>query len=172
LLLPMPQKSGFRAVVSFLRSHAPEETVLYDGYHDGLFGFYFRAFDPQYQRRLVLGQQLLYHYGPRGASFEWVETSNARSTQDVVKILRSECGCRLVAIEVGPHSEWARGQRLLREAVAGPDFELVRSFAVIAPNAQRVDLYRLIGPMQPVSTVNVRIESFSDRTFTGVVPIT
>lgn len=166
----MPQKNGFRAVASYLRKYAPDDAVLYDGYHDGLFGFYFRAFDPHYRHRLVFGQQLLYHYGP-AADFNWVETLQAKSTDDVVEILRTRSGCSWVAIEVGPDSQWAQGQRLLRAAVAGPQFELAHSFPVIAPNAQRVDLYRLIGGALPVSTIDVQLASFSNRIFHHVVPI-
>jgi glycosyltransferase involved in cell wall biosynthesis len=166
----IPEESGFRAVASFLREHAPNDPVLYDGYHDGVFGFYMRTMDPGYNRRLVLGQQLLYHYGP-AHTFNWVENSRATTTQEVVDILRSRSGCAWVAIEVGPSSEWAHGQRLLREAVTAPPFELVHSFPVISPSALRVDLYRLMGPVSPVSAIDLQIPSFSDRTFAGVIPI-
>jgi len=90
----------------------------------------------------------------------------------VVSVLRTRSGCKWIAIEVGPYSEWAKGQRLLRKAVAGPDFELVRSFPVVAPNAERVDLYRQVGPVRPVVAVDVRIVSFVNRTFNQVEPIT
>jgi glycosyltransferase involved in cell wall biosynthesis len=168
--LQIPQKSGFRAVAAYLKSHAPHEAVLYDGYHDGLFGFYFRAADPGFQRRLVLGQQILYHYGPKD-SFYWVETLEAKSTAEIANLLRTKSGCRWVAIEVGANSNWAQGQRLLRHAVAQPGFELVRSFPLIAPNAERVDLYRLTGPVAPVPLVTVRVTSFSDNTFSRVQPV-
>jgi glycosyltransferase involved in cell wall biosynthesis len=166
----LPQKQGFRAVVLYLREHAANDAVLYDGYHDGLFGFYLRAFDPQFRRRLVLGQQFLYHYGP-AADFNWVETMEATSTKEVVNILRTRSGCSWVAIEVGPYSDWAQGQRLLRAAVAGPEFELDHSFPIDAPNAKRVDLYRLVGGALPVSAFDLQLASFSNRIFQGVVPI-
>ena len=169
-LFRIPQKQGFRAVAAYLHEHAPDDAVLYDGYHDGLFGFYFRALDPQYRHRLVLGQQLLYHYGP-ASDFHWVESLHTATTQDVVDILRTRSGCSWVAIEVGPYSEWAQGQRLLRTAVAGPEFELAHSFPIVAPNAERVDLYRLVGGALPVSTIDVQLASFSNRIFHGVEPI-
>jgi Glycosyl transferase family 2/Dolichyl-phosphate-mannose-protein mannosyltransferase len=169
--LQIPKDAGFRTVASYLSEHAPNDAVLYDGYHDGLFGFYFRALDPQYQRRLVLGQQLFYHYGPVG-TFHWVATMNATSTQDVVDILRSRSGCSWVAIEVGSRSEEAEGQRLLRKAVSGPPFTRVNSFPLIASNAERIDLYRLDGEIRPVSTIDLQFTSYTNRTFNGVAPIT
>lgn len=168
--IEIPQRAGFRAAVSYLRQHAPAEAVFYDGYDDGLFGFYFRASDPQFQRRLVLGQQIIYHYGP-ARSFQWEEMLNAKTPDDVLHLLRTRSGCQWIAIEVGRRSEWAKGQRLLRKAIAGPAFELVRSFPVIAPGAVRIDLYRLLEPVKPVSTVDVRVASFSDRIFHNVLPI-
>ncbi len=170
-LLQIPQKSGFEAVADYLRLHAPHDVVVYDGYHDGLFTFYVRALDNGYQRRVVLAQQLLYHYGPE-STFDWRETENAKSVPELVELLRTKSGTAWVAVEVGPFSEWAWEQRLLRRAVTGPDFELVRSFPVQAPNAQRVDLYRLRGAITPVSTVDVHFASFSNLTFYHVVPIT
>ncbi|HEY1754597.1 MAG TPA: glycosyltransferase [Bryobacteraceae bacterium] len=169
--LQIPKEAGFPAVASYLTEHAPNGTVLYDGYNDGLFGFYFRAFDPRYQRRLVLGQQLFYHFGP-GGDFNWVETLKATTSQDVVDILRSHSGCTWIAIEVGPHSEDAEGQRVLRRAVAGPPFTLESSFPINPPKADRVDVYHLDGEIQPVSTIDLRFNSYANRIFQGVSPIT
>jgi hypothetical protein len=169
--VPTLNKSGFRAVALYLQEHAPDEAVLYDGYHDGLFGFYLRASDPGFKRRLVLGQQVLYRFGP-ATTFDWVETVNADSRAAVVRSLQMESGCRWLAIEVGPNSEWARGQRLLRDAVRGPEFELVRSFPVVAPNATRVDLYRQVGAVAPKSTIDLKMTSLGEHIFRGVQPIT
>jgi hypothetical protein len=166
----MPEKFGFRPLASYLRSHAAHECVVYDGYHDGLFGFYFRASDPGFERRLVLGQQILYHYGPQN-SFDWIETQETKSASDVANLLRTKSGCRWIAIEVGANSNWAQGQKLLRRAVAEPSFELVKSFPLVAPNAERIDLYRLTGPVPPAPVVNVRVPSFSHNTFSQVLPI-
>jgi hypothetical protein len=55
--------------------------------------------------------------------------------------------------------------------VAQPGFELVRSFPLIAPNAERVDLYRFTGPVVPVPLVTVRATSFSNNTFSKVQPV-
>jgi glycosyltransferase involved in cell wall biosynthesis len=169
--VPVLQKSGFRAVALYLRQNAPNEAVLYDGYHDGIFGFYLRASDPDFRRRLVLGQQVLYHFGPV-ATFDWVETEQADSPAGVVRLLQTESGCRWLAIEVGTKSQWAKGQRLLRDAVTGPEFELVRSFPVVVPDATRVDLYRQLGAVVPKSTIDLKIASLGNHIFRGVQPIT
>jgi hypothetical protein len=173
--IPILEKSGFRVVAAYLRTHAPEDAVLYDGYHDGLFGFYLRASDPDFRRRLVLGQQVLYRYGP-AETFEWVDalkhSQGSDSVHEIVRTLRTESGCRWLAIEIGSSSEWAAGQRLLRQAVTGSEFELVKSFPVNAWNARRVDLYRQRGPVQPVSRVDLNMPSLGSRSYRGVLPIT
>ena len=79
----VPSEAGFREAANYLHEQAPAEPVLYDGYHDGVIGFYIRARDPRFEGRLILGQQLLYHYGP-STSFDYIETSRAVSTDDVV----------------------------------------------------------------------------------------
>ena len=166
----VPKASGFREVAAYLRQNAPADSVLYDGYHDGLFGFYIRAMDPQFQQRIVLAEELLYQYGPT-TSFNWVETSKAATTDDVVRILQQQSGCRWLVIEVGANSEWARGQRLLRQALDRPEFELVRSFPVSGTGARRIDLYRVVSPGPEVTTVNLYFPSFSSHEFLQITPI-
>ncbi len=167
----VPRVSGFQEVAVYLRQNAPADAVLYDGYDDGLFGFYTRAMDPRFERRIVLADQLLYHYGPTN-TYAWTETAQVTSTEEVLKVLREKSGCRLIAVEIGVNSQWAKVQRLLRETVLRPEFELVRSFPVQASGADRVDLYRLKGRIEPVTTVDLSFPSYSDRVFPGVLPIT
>jgi hypothetical protein len=166
----VPRKSGFRAIVRHLERIAPEGAILYDGYHDGLFGFYFRAGDPGFRRRLMLAEHVLYQYGPE-STFEWVEHLNVKSASDIAFTLRTRSGCQWVAVEVGSYSEWGRGAKLLREAVRGPDFELVRSFPIAAFNVERVDLYRLSGPVKPLERVTLSAPSLSGETWSEVEPI-
>jgi hypothetical protein len=166
----VPQVSGFREIATYLREQAPREAVLYDGLYDGLFGFYVRAFDPDFERRVALGNKLLYQDGP-ASTFMPVQKSNVASTQDVVNLLRTRSGCRWVAIEV-TRSPGSIGRRLLREAVARPEFELVRSFPITGAGERRVDLYRIVGAVDPIATVDLGFPSFTNRTFSGVVPIT
>ena len=87
-------------------------------------------------------------------------------------LLRTRCGCRWVAIEVDDRPIWVEGQRLLRQAVVRPEFELARSFPIEGAGNRRVDLYRVRSVVSPVSTVDLEFPSLSDRTFQGVVPIT
>ena len=171
MYVEVPRVSGFKEIAAYLRQNAPAEAVVYDGYDDGTFGFYTRAMDPRFERRIVLADQLLYHYGPTN-TYEWTESSQVTSTDDVLKVLREKSGCRLIAVEIGATSQWAKVQRLLRETVLRPEFELVRSFPVEASGTNRVDLYRLKGPVEPVNTVDLSFPSYSDRVFPGVLPIT
>jgi hypothetical protein len=167
----VPRASGFREVADYLRVHAPTDAVLYDGIHDGLFGFYVRSFDPQFARRVVRADKLLYEYGP-SATFRRVETSRVSTTDDVLSVVRAQSGCRWVAVEIGQSSERLASQQLLRQTVERPEFELVRSFPVTADAVHRVDLYRILAPVAPVESVDLVFPAFSTRTFERVVPIT
>jgi hypothetical protein len=166
----VPQVSGFREIATYLQEQAPRDAVLYDGQYDGLFGFYVRASDPHFERRVALGSKLLYQDAP-ASTFTPVQTSNVASTEDVVTLLRTRAGCRWVAIEV-TRNPGSIGRRLLRQAVARPEFELVRSFPITGAGERRVDLYRIVGPVDPVTTVDLGFPSFTNRTFSAVVPIT
>jgi hypothetical protein len=166
----IPQVSGFGELTEYLHQQGPADAVLYDGAYDGLFGFYVRASDPHFVRRIVLANRLLFEAGP-ATTFKWIQKSNVASTDDVVTLLRARCGCRWVAIEVDNRPIWAEGQRLLRQAVAGPEFELARSFPIEGAGDRRVDLYRVTSVVSPVSTVDLEFPSLSNRTFQGVVPI-
>jgi hypothetical protein len=166
----VPQVSGFREIATYLQAQAPRDAVLYDGQYDGLFGFYVRAFDPHFERRVALGSKLLYQDGP-ASTFTPVQKSNVASTQDVVNLLRTRSGCRWVAIEV-TRNPGSIGRRLLRQAVARPEFELVHSFPIAGAGERRVDLYRIVSAVDPVTTVDLGFPSFTDRTFSDVVPIT
>jgi hypothetical protein len=166
----VPLVSGFEAVAEYLRAEGPADSVLYSGYHDGIFGFYLRALDPHFERRLVLSGKLLYSYG-ENAYFAWVETPYVASPADVVSLLRSQSGCRWVAIERG--TEWLlpATERHLRLAVEGPEFERVKSFPIRANRAVRVDLYRLRVPVDTVNSIDLVFPSFSSRVFPAVRPI-
>jgi hypothetical protein len=168
--IQVPQVSGFREIATYLRERAPNETVLYDGGYDGLFGFYVRALDPNFERRLVLADKFVYRYGPT-TTFQWTQQSNVASTEDVVNLLRTRSGCRWVAIEVGHEHVSAVGQRLLRQAVERPEFELVRSFPITGAGARHVDLYRIVERVDPIVSVDLTFPSLSNRAFVQVIPI-
>jgi hypothetical protein len=167
----VPEVSGFRDLAIYLRDTAPTSAVLYDGDYDGIFGFYVRALDPGFERRIVLADKLLYRYGPT-TTFMPVQSSKASTVDDVVNLLRSRSGCRWVAIEVSRRSGLPRGQRLLRQAVRGSAFELVRSFPITGAGERRVDLYRVVGEIDAVATLDLAFPSFSAREFLHVAPIT
>jgi hypothetical protein len=167
----VPQVSGFRELATYLQQRAPADAVLYDGPYDGLFGFYVRALDPNFERRLVLADKLLYEAGPT-TTFTWVQKSNVTSTDDVVNLLRARSGCRWVAIEVSRTLGSVLGQRLLREAVERSEFELVRSFPITGAGERRVDLYHMVSAVNPVAAVDLTFPSLSNREFRYVVPIT
>jgi len=166
----VPQVSGFREIATYLQEQAPRDAVLYDGPYDGLFGFYVRASDPHFERRVALGSKLLYQDGP-ASTFTPVQKSNVASTQDVVNLLRTRSGCRWVAIEV-TRNPGSIGRRLLREAVARPEFELIRSFPITGAGERRVDLYRSVIAVDPVAAVDLGFPSFTNREFLHIVPIT
>ena len=160
----VPNVAGFRDVAEYLRDHAPAETVLYDGDYDGLFGFYVRVLDPGFERRLVLADKFLYDDGPT-TTFRWQLQSNVATADDVVRLVRTRCGCRWVAIEVGPGIRNASGSRLLREALARSDFERIRTFPISGTGQRRVDLYRVLGDVDPITTVGLRFPSLNGRTY-------
>jgi len=167
----VPQVSGFRELALYLKENAPTDAVLYDGDYDGVFGFYARSLDPAFERRLVLADKFLYYYGPT-TTFRWKMQSTVASKDDVVDAVRSRSGCRWVAVETGPGVRTAPGSRLLREALSERSFEPVRTFPIHGVANRRIDLYRLVGESAPVTTVDLRFPSLTDRTFSNVVPIT
>jgi len=169
--IQIPQVSGFGELTEYLHQQGLADAVLYDGAYDGLFGFYMRASDPRFVSRIVLANRLLFEAGPT-TTFKWVQKSSVASTDDVVTLLRARCGCRWVAIEVDGRPIWVEGQRLLRQAVVRPEFELARSFPIEGAGDRRVDLYRVTSVVSPVPTVDLEFPSLSNRTFQGVVPIT
>jgi hypothetical protein len=119
---------------------------------------------------VALGSKLLYQDGP-GSTFTRIQKSNVASTKDVVNLLRTRSGCRWVAIEVTVNPG-SIGQRLLRQALAGPEFELVRSFPITGAATRRIDLYRMVSAVDPVASFDLSFPSFTSRRFPNVLPIT
>jgi glycosyltransferase involved in cell wall biosynthesis len=159
---------GFKKVVSFAEQVAPNEAVFYDGHFDGVFTFLVQAGDPGYRRRVVLGGKLLYTSAMvplyRYQSF-------AASTGEVIQKLRTEGGCRWLFVEASGRSEQVPGGRLLREALRGPEFELVRSFPISGPGIDRVDVYRFKEEILPVEDVELPFPILGGKTRYHVRPI-
>jgi hypothetical protein len=169
LATPLRRVSGFDTAAQFLREHGPTDGVLYSGYYDGVFGFYVRALDPAFERRMVLSNRLLTELRQE-ADFTWHERPRAHTPADALDLIRRTSGCRWVAVEIG--GEWVTaGDRLLHETVQGPDFELVRSFPVQASPVSRLDLYRFRGNLEPAAPRDLSFPSFSRSVFPAVEPI-
>lgn len=166
---PLTHIEGIDGVAAYLRDHGPTDSVLYSGVYDGVFTFYVRHFDPRFERRVVLANRFLAELR-QGADFEWRETLKVSAAADVAPRLRAECGCRFVAIERG--GDWiTAADRLLADAVTGPDFTLVRSFPVRAGAVSRVDVYRVTGEVAPAPVMDLSFPSFSARVFRAVAPV-
>jgi hypothetical protein len=144
--------------------------VLYDGAHDGTFGFYLRAQDPGYASRMVRADKLLFQYGPT-TTFEWVEASRVTTPEDVLRLVRQACGCRWVAIEVSARRPTVAARLLLRDAMTRSDVQLVRSFPIAGAGERRVDLYRIAGDVDAGVAQELTFPAFSDRVFRDVRPI-
>jgi hypothetical protein len=153
--VPVPVLSGFRPVVEYLKEVAPDEPVLYDGPCDAVFTFHVQADDPDYRRRVVLGRELL------------ADTPQSQ----VLSVLRSRGGCRWFVIErsglLGP----AEPSWTLRSQIHEPDFELVRSFPMVGRDIDRLEVYRLLGPVQSVEEVELPFPTLGDKTRHAVRPI-
>jgi hypothetical protein len=167
----VPDVSGFREVAEFVRHEAPSGAVLYDGRYDGVFGFYARAMDPLFERRLVRGDKFLYDYGPT-TTFRRVEITHVNTTDEVVELIEHRCGCTWIAVEMGPGMVTRAPQRVLREALQRPEFALVRSFALHAEGVDRVDVFKVVAPVEKVDTVDLAFPAFTTRVFSNVAPIT
>lgn len=169
LAVHVPRVSGIVEVARYLRAHGPDDAVLYSGVYDGVFTFHVRALDPRYQRRVVLAHRLLSDLRQH-ADFSWQETTVAASPAEVVHLVRQRCGCRWVAIEAD--SPWVTGgERQLREAVRGPEFAHVQTFAIDTPRGRRIELYRVRAEVAPEAPQDLGFPSYSTRVFLGVRPI-
>jgi hypothetical protein len=61
--------------------------------------------------------------------------------------------------------------RNLREAMRRPEFEFVRSFPVQGPKIERVDVYRMLGPVRELQMVRLPFPLVSEDTYYEVEPI-
>jgi 4-amino-4-deoxy-L-arabinose transferase-like glycosyltransferase len=170
----VPRVTGFKEAAEYLKREGPGDAVLWDGTYGAVFAFYVRALDPKFERRLVAANKFIYEYGPT-TTFRWTHTSSVSSAAEVVDKIRTQSGCRWVALAVPPESASRRtveGRRLLRDAVARPEFQLVRSFPTSGAGGREIEIYRFEGALEPAATVDLRFSSFSNREFRQVVPIT
>jgi hypothetical protein len=141
---PIPVVHNVAEIVAFLDRVAPGEPLFYDGPLNGVFTFYVRAADADRRRRVVRGDKLLY-LEPFNRSMKRREF--VASQAELIEALRGKSGCRWLAIEEEAGAERTRVARLLREAVRGPEFRLVRSFPVGSAGGRRVDIYQALIPV-------------------------
>ncbi|MHC4798738.1 MAG: ArnT family glycosyltransferase [Planctomycetota bacterium] len=151
--------SGYKQLVEYLEKVAPDEPVFYDGIDYHIFTFYVQAGDPDYRRRAVLGNKLLYFNYRYRSPQEFVS-----SPQDVVEVLRKRGGCQWVAVADHPDPAALRfaAPWHLRKAVKGPQFELVKSFPITrmwttGVERTNVCVYRFLVPIERVDEVDMPI---------------
>jgi hypothetical protein len=159
---------GFREVVAFFEKEAPDERIFYDGRHNGVFSFYLRAGDPDFRRGVVLGSKLLY---ATGILPELLLTERVSSPAEVVEVLRTECGCRWVALESREASDRIAAAKYLRQAAKGAEFQLVRSFPIVGPLESRVDVYRFLPPIEKPDELVLPFPILGQGTIFRVKPI-
>lgn len=147
--IPVPSVRGFEEVAAFIEEVAPAEPVFYSGYYSGNFTFYLLAGDPDFLRQVIVGHKLLY-----AVAHGWGLEEFVSSPGEVLEVLKTRGGCRWLAIAnmvESPDTSYVRsiaaGQHL-REAVKGPEFELVKSFPIDSLAVDRVDVYRLLAPVE------------------------
>lgn len=165
---PVPAIDGFREVVAYVEEVVPEGPVFYDGYHHGIFISYLQASDPDFRRRVVLGSKLLYAYAVHTG---WRLEEYAKSPEETVELLRRRGGARVLLIEQGPYMDDVATQRYLREAVRGEGFELLRSFPIEGPALDRIDVYRMQGPVDEAVTVDLPFPILGEGVRYSVEPI-
>lgn len=138
---------GMRQIVAFIRQQAPDQRVFYEGKYDGVFSFYMRAGDRNMTESVTLGSKLLYATAV-DPSLKMVKM--VASPHDVVEAFRLRCGCRWLVIESPWENPEPAPDRYLRQALRGPEFELVRSFPLHrpVPLPGYVDIYRFRLPIQ------------------------
>jgi len=168
--VPVPAIRGMEKIVAFLEQVAPDQRLFYEGKFDGVFSFYIRAHDRELTRSVTLDSKLLYATA-MDPSLGIVEM--VASPHDVVEAFRVRCGCRWLVVESERAGKEVAGVQYLREALAGPEFELVRSLPVDAPQPApaRVDVYRFKPPIEMPRQQELRFPILGDQTVYQVQPI-
>jgi hypothetical protein len=167
-LVKLPEVYGFNQLVAFLEKVAPNGRFLYDGNYDGNFSFYVRARDPEFRRGVVLGDKFVY-------ASRWVEgpaVDKVHSSSDVVKLLQTQCGCEWLAIEKTGEADRVASARQLRQAVKGPEFEHVKTFAIAAPQPTWIDVYRFLPRMVIPNEIEVHFPSADSKNGFTATPMT
>ena len=165
-LVRVPRVDGFEEVVAFFERASPKERIFYYGHYNGVFSFYVRAGDKDFDRGVVLASKLLYVTKIMFNQFDRVS-----SASEVVEILRKECGCTLLAIETSGVSDRIPAAKHLREALRGKEFQLVKSFSIVDPRATRIDVYRLLLPLERPEQLELRFPALGKGRMFRVKPL-
>jgi hypothetical protein len=155
LKVPVYSVSGYKQLVEYIEKIAPDESVFYDGENYQIFTFYVQAGDPDYRRRVVVGNKLLYAESWFRGPQEFVN-----SAQDVVGVLQNKGGCQWVVVANKPAAPKIAAPRHLRKAVKGPQFELVKSLPITKIQETGVEktsvcVYRLLVPVEEVEEIDM-----------------
>ncbi|MBW7991044.1 MAG: hypothetical protein FVQ84_13645 [Planctomycetes bacterium] len=169
--VPIMSIKGIKEVVEFFEKVAPDEPIFYCGKHYANFTFQVQAGDPEYHRRVVLSRKLLYAEGSWNQTHEFIS-----SPQDAVEVLQKQGGCRWLAIMRGADSTRIKASQHLREAVKGPQFELVKSFQIQKTQTTNmedniIDVYRFLVPIEQVDEVDMPLFSLGEGARYRVKPI-
>ena len=164
---PVPVVRGFPELIAFLNKVAPDEPIFYDGYCDGVFSFYARANDEALRGRVVRGDQLLYE-APLNGSMPTREFVSTRG--DVIEALQHS-GCRWLAIEVGSNTSTCTGGTTSSGSRPRARVRVRGSFAVTGRGVERVDVYRLLRPVEPVEYIELRLSQLGPDVRLKVRPI-
>src|SRR5262249_20574406 len=115
-----------------------------------------------------LGSKLLY---PSAFVPGWRQRQSASTPQEVLEALGTRGGSRWLFVEMSDFSQSVEAARLLRDMVGGPEFELVKSFPIHYSGIDRLDLYRLLIPVQQVDEVDLPFPILKDEAHYRVKPI-
>jgi hypothetical protein len=164
----IPDIKGFKEVVAYLKERAPDEPVLYDGHHDGVFVFYMRAGDPHFRQQVVLGSKLLYAFAlVRG----WRMQEFASTQDEVVEILRTRGGCKWLVLEMNRKSNDLAPARRLRNTVQRQEFKLMASFPIHDGDSTHIDVYRLQIPVDRPEAIDLSFPILGKNAQFRVTPI-
>ncbi len=155
LKVPVYSVSGYKQLVEYIKTITPDESVFYDGENYQIFTFYVQSGDPDYRRRVVVGNKLLYAESWFRGPQEFVE-----SAQDVVDVLQKQGGCQWIVVANKPVLSKLAAPRYLRKAVKGPQFELTKCLPITkiletGVEKTSVCVYRLLVPIEQVDEVDM-----------------
>jgi hypothetical protein len=140
--------------------------VFYDGYYNGVFSFYLRAEDDQFNRGVILGSKLFYatKLDPQYGLVELVA-----SPIEVVDRFKNLCGCKWLVVE--RQTGKIQAAKYLRAALTSADFRLVRTVRVEANDVTDVDVYEFLGKFSVPSHVELPFPILGDGVKFYVKPI-